>query len=59
MRMGFMECLPLGAIRALGGLECAIVHAECAGVSGPGYYVAGPQPDVQDVFAEVEPSWTF
>ncbi len=30
----------------LGGRECAIVHAECAGVSGLGYYAAGPGPDV-------------
>ena len=25
------------------------MHAECAGVSGPGYYAAGPLLDVQDV----------
>jgi hypothetical protein len=25
------------------------MHAECTGVSGPGYYAAGPRLDVQDV----------
>ena len=34
------------------------MHAECAGVSGPGYYAAGPQLDVQDVPAKLQPSHT-
>ena len=59
MRIGwFMEFLPLGAIRPLERAACAITHAECAGVSGPGYYAAGPQPDVQDVPAKLQPSYT-
>ena len=52
-----MEFLPLGAILPLGGLECVITHAECAGVSGPGYYAAGPRPDVQDVPVKPQPSF--
>src|SRR5690242_10736101 len=47
MRIGwFMEFLPLGAIRPLERAGCAITHAECAGVSGLGYYAAGPDSDV-------------
>ena len=56
MRMGWlMEFLPLGAIRplSLSGAGCAITHAECTGVSGPGYYAAGPRLDVQDVPRQV------
>ena len=34
------------------------MHAECAGVSGPGYYAAGPRLDVQDVPAKLQPSCT-
>ena len=50
MRIGwFMEFLPLGAIRPLERAACAITYAECAGVSGPGYYAAGRRSDVQDV----------
>lgn len=33
-----------------------MIHAECVGVSGPGYYVAGPRRDVQDVSANAQPS---
>ena len=42
--------------RPLRGLECAIMHAECAGVSGPGYYAAEPRRDVPDVSTKLEPS---
>ena len=41
-----MEVPPLSAMRALWVREWAIMHAECAGVSGPGYYVPGPEADV-------------
>jgi hypothetical protein len=37
---------PLSAMRAPRVLEWVIMHAECAGVSGPSYYAAGPDPDV-------------
>jgi hypothetical protein len=59
MRIGlFMEFLPLGAIsRPLGGLERGIMHAECAGVLGPGYYATGPQRDVRDVPAKMQSSF--
>jgi len=43
-------------MRALGLLEWAIMHAGCAGVSGLGYYAAGPRLDVQDVPAESQSS---
>src|SRR5262249_49800460 len=42
----FIEVLPLGAIRPLEQVACVITHAECAGVSGPRYYAAGPGADV-------------
>ena len=32
------------------------MHAECAGVSGPGYYATGPRLDVPDVSAKLQPS---
>jgi hypothetical protein len=52
-----MEVPPLSAMRAPWVLEWAIMHAECAGVSGPGYYAAGRRPDVQDVPAKLQPSY--
>ena len=58
MRIGwFMEFLPLGAIRPLERAACAITHAECAGVSGPGYYATGPQRDVRDVPVKMQSSF--
>ena len=51
-----MEVPPLSAMRAPWVLEWAIMHAECAGVSGPGYYAAGPQLDVQDVPTKMQSS---
>ena len=52
-----MEVPPLSAMRASWVLEWAIMHAECAGVSGPGYYAAGPHLDVQDVRARSQASF--
>jgi hypothetical protein len=43
-------------MRVLWLLEWAIMHAECAGVSGLGYYVTGPQRDVRDVPAKMQSS---
>ena len=48
-----MEFLPLGAIRPHERAGCAIMHAECAGTSGLGYYATGPLLDVQDVPRQV------
>jgi hypothetical protein len=38
-------------------LKWAIMNAECAGVSGPGYYATGPRLDVQDVPAKSQASF--
>ena len=43
-------------IGLLDEVEYASVNAECAEVSEPGYYVAGQQVDVQDVYAKSKPS---
>jgi hypothetical protein len=50
--------LPLSAMRALELLEWAVMLAECAAVSGPGYYAAGQQSDVQDVSPKLQSSRT-
>jgi len=52
-----MEVPPLSAMRASWMLKWAIMHAECAGMSGPGYYAAGPLLDVQDVPAKSQASF--
>ena len=60
MRIGwFMEVPSLSAMRAPWVLKWAIMHAECAGVSGPGYYAAGPQRDVRDVSLKMQSSFAF
>jgi len=46
-------------MRAPWVLKWAIMHAECAGVSGPGYYAAGPQRDVRDVSVKMQSSFAF
>src|SRR5689334_18074063 len=57
MRIGwFIGLLPLGAIRPLERAACAITHAECAGVSGPGYYATGLVEDVLGRLPQVESS---
>ena len=52
-----MEVPPLSAMRALGWCwKWAIMHAECAGVSGPGYYATGFVEDVLGRLPKVESS---
>jgi hypothetical protein len=51
------QFLPLGAISASRAETLLSCIAGCSGVSGRGYYTAGPILDVQDVLLEVKPSF--
>ncbi len=52
------QFLPLGASSASRAETLLSCIAGCSGVSGHGYYAAEPVLDVQDVPAEVKPSFS-